>query len=451
MTTVYPWTRLEGHKDSLTRQLGSEANFFHTVASPEGQISPFTIGCGVKFNYKGDPHIDVAKLLLKAWYDTIYKNPHLMAEIKDGKAVVNINPRDLELKAEANFSIESVKTPDEIFQAIVKRPFPRLYYFPGTSELLLEVGHWHIDGRGIFYFWDAFFSSLQQPLHNPSGDISKSLLASSDDLIKFCVPDVTEEKRKAACLESVKNLFPDLPVGLPMLDATCEMRDNFNYARERIFISEHDTKLITSAIKKSGGSVNSAFLAAQALAIKSIQAEMNVDGKIYSPMSNVDLRRYCKNREPRSIVGCCFSAVPVSVDVTGKVFQDLNSELKDIFDSLLQNVDSPLLYLSDWAATLISGYTTGAPPPKTVPYVSSMGIIDDFVQRSYGDNWEVVDLWLSPTPVNTDIYWYIWTWKDQFIMSVNYNQKYYDAGVISSFMVKTLEVLKSGLGLMSEG
>lgn len=88
---------------------------------------------------------------------------------------------------------------------------------------------------------------------------------------------------------------------------------------------------------------------------------------------------------------------------------------------------------------------SGVVPPSNTPYLSSMGVVDDFLQPRYGD-WGLDGFLASSTMLTGDFQMYLWTWRGQMVFSACYNDAFYGTSDVDKILEKTGDEIFSGLG-----
>jgi hypothetical protein len=120
---------------------------------------------------------------------------------------------------------------------------------------------------------------------------------------------------------------------------------------------------------------------------------------------------------------------------------------------------SPLLSITDVnghvtraiLTMLTSPLPPGLPPMRLLEY-SSIGILENYVQREYvcgdnGDKIELLDIWKASDCIDQSALCHGYTFRDRLYLSAGFNGGYYDISYMRKILEDTLAELLAGLGI----
>lgn len=144
-------------------------------------------------------------------------------------------------------------------------------------------------------------------------------------------------------------------------------------------------------------------------------------------------------------VGSLQTALPFALhlgkDNTFDAFsQALHQQYKAPFDF----AGNDFSYLNPYMTMSRQILESGGAPPSSTPYLSSMGVVDDFLLSRYGD-WAIRDFWISSTMLTGDFQMYLWTFRGSMVLSACYNAAYYGTQRADQVLESTLNELARGL------
>lgn len=85
--------------------------------------------------------------------------------------------------------------------------------------------------------------------------------------------------------------------------------------------------------------------------------------------------------------------------------------------------------------------------PAIDPILSSIGIVDRYLQCTYGSQVKVTRFWLSSEVLSREPLVYLWTWQEQLALSVCYNENFYTSELMRRLLETTRDTLINELDL----
>ncbi|KPM43912.1 hypothetical protein AK830_g2614 [Neonectria ditissima] len=433
-----PWTRTG---NAWQRSTGGMESFYASITTPDGQVGHWIICCVVQFEYLGQP-IDLEKTLRDGWISLRHKYPGLASTVSG-------NTRVCEAPEEANidewtkktFRVDEDTTAEQLFARLRSISSITLHYLPKTRELVINAPHSLIDGRGVIYLYNALFSQLANP-QGTTGNIT-GLPPTENKLLGL--NSVSSEQN----IQAAQNLLsrfanPKLPVRMPNVNFDQTPGDA---ARAQLKIPSGATAAIVAACKERGFTVTAAWHAALILAVREIQAAAGEDGSAFTTFTNFDLRRWFPESFDAAgiFAGPYHIALPVSVDLDGKEFVEIARDLSKNYKDPMAFAQGDLNFIPPTIAACEEIFKMG-PAPSSTPVLSSMGVIDNYLKRNQGD-WKICEYWLADTMLSAEIQSFLWTWREELVLSGSYNAAYYETQEVDRFLEAIKEKLLQGLGI----
>lgn len=182
-----------------------------------------------------------------------------------------------------------------------------------------------------------------------------------------------------------------------------------------------------------------------------IQSSAGEEGTSYAQFTTIDLRRWFPSSfiPQRHSVASLQTALAFRVDLDqDNSFEKLSQSLHKQYKAPFAFAEDDLSFLNPYMAMAQQIIASGAAPPSSTPYMSSMGVVNDFLAPRYGD-WELGNFWISSTILTSDFQIYLWTWKDEMVFSACYNEGYYETNDVDAILTKSRDEMVQGLGIHS--
>ncbi|KAF4124356.1 hypothetical protein GMORB2_5022 [Geosmithia morbida] len=443
-TENYPWSNRDG---VWRRRLGSMESFYQSLASPEGAPVHWMIGCSVTIQTRNG-HVNIQDSVRQAWEVVAQDFPCIGAVVDAASREIAVREEiDTAEWLQRSFKVHQGTTADELFSALKSQFHVTLHYVRGTNQLLLQSPHTLIDGRGMLYLYHALLTAMKSlPANGPrKRDTSEPLNLSKpyDDWLGI---PATPSERHFADAQSVfqRILQQEKPIRLPGVDFGMTPQRPVHRDLE---VDEATSSLIISACKRRGVSVTSAWHAALALTTQKLQTEAGEDGSSYVQFTTIDLRRHFPSSfiPHKHSVGSLQTALCLASDLDkDSTFDALSQSLHKQYQAPFSFADNDFGYLAPYMAISRQILESGGVPPSSTPSLSSMGVVDDYLQCRYGD-WEIADFWVSSTMMTGDFQMYLWTFRGKLTFSVCYNEAFYGADEVDHVMESTRDELLRAL------
>lgn len=438
MAKQQPWIQVGNRWE---QDLGFMTQFYASFAVPEGEAMHWMIASAVDYKHYG-PSIDMERTIRAAWVELRYKFPVLGARVVDMKKIYEI-PNNAALAAwlASSFHVHHDESVEDVFQRLRKTSYITLHVFPSSNQLMIAGSHTYVDGRGILYLFDAFFSTIATPGTFQFGDEHTRLPLTEDTLLG--VTPVLSVADHENGLKVLAKFQQDAPIRMPVADM---QQIPTGFVRQESKLSTATTTAIINACKQRDYTVTSAWHAALMLAVSKIQAAAGGNGTTYATFALYDLRQYFpESFESRSQpVSCYHGGLPLRVEPGSRSFDDISKEIRKGYLAEFQphNLGTQPAMLSILPQIFAKG-----PPPSSAPVPSSLGIIDHYLGHSFGPHWEVDNVWVGDTMLSAEIQAFIWTWKGQIVLSGSFNSTYYTNAEVQALLAGVEKQMLKGLGI----
>lgn len=435
----------------FVRPLDSIELYFNSLGQKSGTFNREHLAVRAYAKFSWNRSGDNAESALKhAWKTVRYLQPQIAACLQEKTIVYDIpQVADLEAWLAKSFLVETVLTIDELLASPRRSSLPTLHYLPKTSEVLLCASHWRIDAIGAISLMNLFFKSLAEPSHTSFGDEGKNLLPGRDNAAKVS-QNVSQEDEDAAT-----SLLMEYTTNLPGIGLPVELVNEISGSISRIEsrISLATTKSVIAACKKRDLSVTTAVHAAMIVALQEMSSD-SYSAERYTSWGTFNYRPYVDAdytnpaTHPMSVMLC---SLPITFATSD--FHENASSLKPFYEQLENPFNSAALhamltpYTRKCAALISQPLPRGIPQP-TEPLVNSIGILDHYLDGEYGQGTVgITDFWLGEVVLTRQPQLYIWTWQGTMTLSTCYNEQYYTAEFMKSFIDRVVGVLLKELGI----
>ena len=85
-------------------------------------------------------------------------------------------------------------------------------------------------------------------------------------------------------------------------------------------------------------------------------------------------------------------------------------------------------------------------PAPSEPMLSSIGVLDRYIQPSYGKV-AVRDFWVGVETVMPQLVCHLWTWQGRMRFCASYNETFYVESFVQDFLRRVMDIVKMELGV----
>lgn len=266
MTAPYAWTEKDG---VWRRSLGATESFYLTLATPEGQPVHLMIGCCLSIAYRGNDDVNVEEALRRGWKDIHHEFPNITAVVDPSTRELTVRSYDastVDQWLQKSFQVHDGITADELFSGFRSQYCITLHFLRDRNELVIQVPHILLDGRGILYLFHALFTTVSRQAESQvNGDLTKEPLNLSKPYDEWLGISQTPSEKNLKDAESIfhRVLLQEKPIRLPGVDLTSQPRKPVH---RDLSLGVETTRAVIEACKRKGVTVTSAWHAAIAMA-----------------------------------------------------------------------------------------------------------------------------------------------------------------------------------------
>ncbi|KAI2636515.1 hypothetical protein GGS26DRAFT_549459 [Hypomontagnella submonticulosa] len=395
----------------------------------------------------------------RAWAHLRFQHPSLAAEVApDGTSFVYTVPANgaaLDAWVSKTFSVaEHANSSADVIPTFRPSPYAKLVYIPRSGELLCHTAHWRTDGIGVLLLLDALLALASRPLplldpaSLPWGTEVDRLAPAVEDAAVMPKESTSELKERGAALVDTFS-YAAGALGIPYLGDAATLPAG---TRSTVLtFSPETTEKIVAASKARGVSVTAAVHASVGGANYAL-ADAAARDKHYTSTIRFALRPYLP--EPYST-----PAFAAGLYTTGWMkrieAQSTWDERVQIYQGEYRKgitrefLDSHREYAAQLGAMIRSMAPGGDSPPSDVD-ISSIGIAENLIRRSYGTpeaGFEVKAISVGVEILSRQAVTFVWTFRNQLNLNAVYNESFHSADQMMEFVATVKSQLLEGLGV----
>ena len=364
--------------------------FFRAITAPGAPLKREHLAISVVAQFCRKPSADDTVTALKnAWRTMRHDHPEIASFAPGNQKVYKTgDDADIESWMAQTFMVEDVKSADDLFASFQPSDVPTCHYLPQTSEILIHTSHWRLDGIGTLCLLHNFFTALAKPRTIVFGQEAKNLSPSLEEAGNFRVNATAEEDMAATQL--VMEYTGNLPsIGLP-----AESNEEPGGTRRvELVLSSDITLSIVAACKIRNITVTTAVHAAIVVVTQQL-APIELSACNYTFWGSINFRHHLlppydnSNAHPTSVymVGLPITMVPSSFSENSSNFKRFYKRCTSPLESTFHGLMAPWIQKS---TTMMNEPPPPEMPAATEPMLSSVGVADRYLARTFGDAVEI--------------------------------------------------------------
>ncbi|GAB5594001.1 hypothetical protein Unana1_08901 [Umbelopsis nana] len=411
------------------RAMDDVESFYAFVASggfPIGK-EQWAITAGVKIELES---ADLVAIVKQAWTTLRYECPSLATTTEGEKRVYQVaNDIELERWLKETFIVDDLTLDaKQLFSELRPVKQATLYLLLQSKEIVLRASHDRIDGIGTILFFDHLLRIMSSPQKIVFGDEAKNL--SLPLSIAAHIPDATQTQA-----DKIKDYMNKWVSSFPSIGLEIGNAGQLPGATQvrHVTLSENETANVIAAAKKRGLTPTHVAHAAAIFATR--RHGKHREDTNYLSFGNFNLRARCDvNKHAVTTYSTGWPLIVVPSD-----FVNTANQLKEFYVGFLEDQDS-LPMLAPFTAELKSVFSTPPPSPPSEPIISSLGIVDSRLQKTYGSI-HVKDFWLAVDMLTPQVEIYVWTWQGKMTFEVCYNEVFHQDTSIEKFLHTLKDIL----------
>ncbi|KAL4884868.1 hypothetical protein BJY04DRAFT_180922 [Aspergillus karnatakaensis] len=381
--------------------------------------------------------------LRHAWKQIRYEEPDIATTLEEGKKVYEVaTDTELENWLQSTFVVDYERDAEELYREGRKQKPATLYYLPRTSELVLHVHHSTADGIGVIMWWDKYFRALTNPNHDFTfGEEYTRLAPALEDVIG--AKDLTPEQVEQGSVLLYEYITKLPAIGFPSKIGKAPAGQC--QSLEHVF-NEETTRAIIVACKKRGITVTAAVHAAY-IRVLSKYADSDSNTTRYTSPCEFNIRQYLPPPYNTVAASNYYIPLPYSINLPAS-FWELTQHLNHYYRNQIK--ENPyILEVNDAFTTTLTEVVKSpeyqSAPIPTDALVSSLGLVENYLQRSYGDGVVVHDWKLACDVVLGMNGLHIYTFRDRLRMVSQFNDGYQEPETMKHYHDEIERVLREEL------
>ncbi|CAO1606299.1 hypothetical protein XANCAGTX0491_009798 [Xanthoria calcicola] len=408
------------------RPLACVEGFFKQLADTGIQINRehWAVRVHARFCWGGAAE-NLETALRHAWKTMRFDHPEVASFAEGDTRVYQVpDPDDLLSWLTETFVVVQDGTVDDLLGSIRPSRFPRLYFLPQHSDLLIQIPHWYIDGIGSICLLNNLFEALADPREVAFGTEPARLSPALEQAANLPT-DPTRTHEQAA-----SKLLTTLTGGLPSTSVPMEHPHAIPGATGRLaIILQNNVAQSISSVCRARKTTVAAVLHAALIAATQELAGSEMKSCNYTSWGVFSLRPYLApdfvnpKAHPVNLHVC---GLPLTIRPSS--FSANVSHLSEFY----KQVANPESRANVWPllSPFYQNLTAAAsqPPQEDTPtamgpVLSSIGIADRYLKSQYGNKVTVSRFWLSSEVLSGEPLVYLWTWQGEMSLSVCYNKE----------------------------
>lgn len=438
------WTQVSNNR--WERPLDGLETYFVTIARMSASLCDgrehYTVFASLKVEFDSS---NVESELRHAWKQLRHEQPQIATTIQDMKRVYNVpNKSDVEQWLNESFIVSNASNAEEMQKSIKPIKQTTLYYIPKSSELLIRGHHYTIDGTGMELLCHSFLNALANPEKNINfGDESARLAPIMEEVLGF-LESSTEPKEKA------KNVLGSYLSNQPAIGPVSKLGSappGECQNAELVFPPETTDRLI-KACQKRGITVTSAVHAAYVSTIMEHADPDSVQTR-YTSMNQFNLRPYlpAPYNSGKYAASVYYAPHPHVIDLPAS-YWDLVDSLSNYYKTTFREDSGNLEMTGHFKRGMLEFISSPeflkAPAPKDA-LVSSLGVVEKFIHREYGNDIRVNDFKFGADIVLGMSMLFFYTFQGKLRLAYSFNDGYEKAEDIIVYLNKVQRILEQEL------
>ncbi|KAL8936335.1 MAG: hypothetical protein Q9216_004983 [Gyalolechia sp. 2 TL-2023] len=440
----------ESEPGCFERPLTRVETFFKALADAGASINREHWAIRVHARFCWDhPVTDSEAAVRHAWKTMRFDHPQIASFARGDSRVYRIpDPDGLASWLKDTFTVIADGTVDDLLASLRPAGLPSLYFLPRSSDILIQIPHWYIDGIGSICLLNNMFEAMAEPRQVTFGTEARNLSPGLEEAAGFPVDSITTHEQ--AALEMLTEYTSSLPsIGLPTANSQAVPGAIRRLALE---LPSGALQALSCACKARNLTVTPVLHAALIVATRQL-AEPDTKASNYVSWGTFSLRRYLAPEftDPRAHpVSLYLCGLPLTIKSSN--FSAMASQLNDFYKQIVRPASRAVIWPLLVPFTQKSAAAVCQPPPEDMqpasePVLSSIGVADGYLKSRYGDRLAVTRFWLGSEVLSREPLVYAWTWQDQLSLSVCYNEEFYTSVLMRRLLEVTWETLMEQLNI----
>ena len=438
------WTNVSDNR--WERPLDAWESYFSFVATTSATLAEgrehYTIFSKLKLELDLP---DIESALRHAWKQVRYEQPMLATWVEGYTKVYEVpDDKALDEWFASTFVVSDASSFDSLEQSSQPVKQTTLYWLPQVSELAIRANHYNIDGVGQMLLWHSLLSALQSPRADIRFGDETARLAPTLDKVLGVPEELTEAQRdKAQAL--VMGYAGSAPgIGPPSKQGAAGSHPPGVCARQELTFTAAMTDALVKACKERNITVTTAVHAAYVQAVIN-QADADANKSKYVSVNEFSLRSYLPEpyNTSKYAVSVFYSPFPFEIYLPTS-FNDIVESLSTYYATTFKKNPENLTIRSHLTRVLLGLVQTpefAAAPIPSDALVSSIGIVERYMQCEYGSGIKVKDVELGVDVVMGMSMFFVYTFDDRLRLSYSFNDGFEDGDNIQKYLEEVHNIL----------
>lgn len=385
---------------------------------------------------------DITSALKHAWKQIRHEQPQIATTVDTMKKVYEVpDEKALENWLSSTFIVSSAASSEDLYSSVKPIRQATLYYLPSSSELVFRAHHHTFDAIGILLFWHSYLEALKSPAKDIKfGDEPARLAPTMENVLGYAEQPTQELSEKATALfmswaGSIPGIGPVSQLGTAP-SGRCQNTE--------LVFAKDTTNALIAACKEKGVTVSSAVHAAY---IQAIAKHADPKSKIseYVTANQFNLRPYLPEpyNSSKYAASVYYTPLPYKANLPAS-FWDLAKSLNEYYQTSFKGNPEALELKGHFTRVLCGAVQTpeflANPVPKDA-LVSSIGIVEQYLQRQYGSEIKVKDIKISTDVVLGMSMFLFYTFQDKLRLMYAFNDGFERAEDIQTYLDEVQAIL----------
>ena len=396
---------------------------------------------------------DALRRFKNAWITMRYDHPEIASTLQGDTKVYEVpDALGLDEWLQETFLVAAdTATVEDLVASFQPQSLASVYFLPHSWEILVHSSHWRMDGIGGINFLNNLFAAAAKPRPVEFGDEGRNLTPCRDEAASFITAGIGCDERQInqVATDLLATLTDNMPsIGLPT-DSQAVMPQGTRRLEHKFDTTT--TSRIVSACKAMNVTVTVAVHSAMIQATQQLASAETV-GKKYASWGLFSLRPGLP--DPFNDT----AAHPTSANVMGlplvvspSTFGDNVVQLREFYKQPLptsahSTLPPIMIPYSNKIVEMVSQPPHPDAPPLSEPVLSSLGIMDPYLDGVHGDV-EITGFFLGGEIDTRQIMCHLWTWRGEMVLSACYNEAFYEPRSVRGYLARTFDILLAELGI----
>ena len=385
---------------------------------------------------------DITPALKHAWKQIRYEQPQVATTVDGMKKVYEVpDEMALEKWLSSTFIVSSASSSKDLYSTVRPVKQVTMYYLAESSEIVLRAPHHTIDGIGILLFWHSYMEALKSPSKEIKfGDEPARLASTMEKVLGYSEQPTQEQTEKATAL------FMSWAGSIPGIGPVSQLGTaaSGRCLNTELVFDTDTTNALVAACKQRGVTVSAAAHAAYIRAIAK-HADPRSNLSQYVTATQFNLRPYLPEpyNSSKYAVSVYYTPLPYKTELPAS-FHDLTKSLTTYYQNSFRGNAEALELKAHFTRVLCGAVQSPeflAKPVSKDALVSSLGIVEQCLQREYGRGITIKDIKVGVDVVLGMSMFFFYTFQDKLRLVYAFNDGFERPGDIQTYLDEVHAIL----------